>query len=215
MSGQLGPGHGFLVVNKYKSRRLRPDFAGTPDYICFVGQVKRIGAAYRYKRSDVSPERACCTCFVYTGLRPGFAELCQVWGWSAWMQPSKHHSFIPHSPRVGDGGYIPRIPRTCGGWLHGWGGWAPWGGVRQCMELVVGCTHDPRAARGRARGAARKSTTQLNFIVRSSMQDGQDQKSRTVELADCCSCRPRNWLCSSQTAQTERSTIMHARPAEL
>ena len=31
---------------------------------------------------------------------------------------------------------------------------------------------------------------------------------RTVGLADCCSCRPRNWLCSPQTAQTERSTIM-------
>ena len=63
-----------------------PRLAGTPDYICSVGQVKRIGAAYRYKRSDVSPERACCTSFVYTGLIPGFAELCQVWGWPAWMQ---------------------------------------------------------------------------------------------------------------------------------
>ena len=27
---------------------------------------------------------------------------------------------------------------------------------------------------------------------------------RTVGLADCCSCRPRNWLCSPQTAQAER-----------
>ena len=125
-------------------------------------------------------------------------------------QPSNVHSFIPHSPRVGDGGYIPRIPRMrCGGWLHGWGGWARWGGVRQCMGLVVGCTHDPRAARGRARGAARKSTTQLNYNVRSSMQDVQDHKSRTAELAYCCSCRPRNWLCSPQTAQTE--WYMHGR----
>ena len=41
------------------------------------------------------------------------------------------------------------------------------------------------------------------------MQDGQDQKFRTVELAECCSCRPRNWLCSPQTAQTER--YMHGR----
>ena len=32
---------------------------------------------------------------------------------------------------------------------------------------------------------------------------------RTVELADCCSCRPRNWLCSSQTTQTE--SYMHGR----
>ena len=35
-----------------------PDFAGTHDYMCSVGQVKRIGVAYRYKKSDVPPERA-------------------------------------------------------------------------------------------------------------------------------------------------------------
>ena len=69
------------------------------------------------------------------------------------------------------------------------------------------------ARRGGARAARRENRlhnyNKLNYIVRSSMQDGQDQKFRTVELAECCSCRPRNWLCSSQTAQTER--YMHGR----
>ena len=69
------------------------------------------------------------------------------------------------------------------------------------------------ARRGGARAARRENRlhnyNKLNYIVRSSMQDGQDQKFRTVELAECCSCRPRNWLCSPQTAQTER--YMHGR----
>ena len=77
-SGQLGPGQGFLA-KQYKSRPLGPDFAGTPDYMCSVGEVKQIGVAYRYKKSDVSPERACSMCVCTQAVGPGFADLCQVW----------------------------------------------------------------------------------------------------------------------------------------